>query len=235
MNINRTLAISKKAIKDFKRNKRQLLFFLMFPIMTYVFYFAMPSEEGNEMFPIVFLPVNILFCSLTIMASIIAEEKEKGTLRSLIFANVKPIEYFTGNAIVVWILTLLSCSLFIPIINISGINYLYFYLSITLSSICSMILGAAIGVIAKNQMSCNGICAPITIILGMLPTFGALNESFRSVSKYLYTTKFADTTAEILNGLEVTLDYKILLTYLLNFIVCLIIFYFVYRNNKLDD
>ena len=70
MKTNHITAIFKKTLKDMLRNKRQLLFFLMFPAMTYLFYYTMP--EDNNMFPIVFLPINILFCSMNIMSSVIA-------------------------------------------------------------------------------------------------------------------------------------------------------------------
>lgn len=226
-------AIFKKTLKDMIRNKRQLLFFLMFPAMTYLFYYSI--SEGHEMFPIVFLPINILFCSMNIMASVISEEKEKGTLRSLIFANIKPLEYFVGNAIFVLLATIISSSLFLPLINISEIEYLYFYLFVSLSSICSMVLGATIGITAKNQMTANGICAPITIILGMLPTFGELNKSFKNLSQILYTTRFANTVSEITNNLSVTINFEIVITYIINFIVCLVIFALVYKKKKLDD
>ena len=233
MKLYHVTAIFKKTLRDMIRNKRQLLFFLMFPAMTYLFCVTM--KDGRVMFPIVFLPINVLFCSMSIMASVIAEEKEKGTLRSLIFANIKPLEYFIGNGLFVLLASLISCSLFIPLINISGINYLYFYVSIFLSSICSMVLGATIGISAKNQTAANGMCAPITIIIGMLPTFGAMNESMQDITKLLYSTRFADTIAEIINQTAVTIDYKIILTYIINFIICITIFSIVYRIKKLDD
>lgn len=233
MKIHHIMAILKKTLKDMIRNKRQLLFFLMFPAMTYLFYYSI--SEGHEMFPIVFLPINILFCSMNIMASVISEEREKGTLRSLIFANIKPLEYFLGNGIFVLLATIVSSSLFLPLINIHGINYLYFYLFVSLSSICSMILGATIGITAKNQMTANGICAPLTIILGMLPTFGEINESFHNISQILYTTRFANTIAEIISKLNVTINFEIIITYITNFLVCLLIFALVYKKNKLDD
>lgn len=233
MKPNHITAIFKKTFKDMIRNKRQLLFFLMFPIMTYLFYFTI--TDGQEMFPVIFLPINILFCSMNIMASVIAEEKEKGTLRSLIFANVKPLEYFLGNGLFVLLATIISSSLFLPILKITGINYLYFYLFVSLASICSIVLGATIGIIVKNQMSANAICAPATIILGMLPTFGAINENLHSISQLLYTTRFADTIAEITSNLSVTINFEIVITYIINFIACLLLFSFVYKRKKLDD
>lgn len=233
MKMHHITAIFKKTRKDMIRNKRELLFFFMFPAMTYLFHYTI--KEGNELFPIVFLPINILFCSMNIMASVIAEEKEKGTLRSLIFANIKPIEYFLGNGLFVLIATIVSSSLFLPLMDMKGINYFYFYLFVSLSSICSMVLGAVVGIIVKNQMTANSICAPVTIILGMLPTFGAMNESFRNLSQILYTTRFADTVSEIISKSDVTINFEIILTYIINFIICLALFAVVYKRNKLDD
>lgn len=233
MKLNHIMAVFKKTLKDMLRNRRQLLLFLIFPIMAYLFNATI--EEGKEIFPLTFLPMNVMFCAINIMAAVISEEKEKGTLRCLMFANVKPIEYFIGNGIFVLLVTAISSSLFIPLIDISGINYLYFYGFLILSSICSMVLGATIGISVKTQMAANGLCAPVTILVGMLPTFGAMNESLKGISKLLYSTRFADTISEIINKFAVTIDYKIILTYVINFIICITIFSIVYKKKKLDD
>ena len=233
MRLNHIRAIFKKTFKDITRNKRQLLLFLIFPIMAYLFSSLM--EEGKELFPLTFIPMNVLFCSINMMAAIISEEKEKGTLRSLMFANIKPSEYFIGTGLFVLLVTIISTSLFIPLIDITGINYLYFYGTLILSSICSMVLGATIGIVAKNQMSANGLCAPVTIIIGMLPTFGVMNETLNSITKIFYSARFANTIAEIIGKVSVTIDYKIILTYIINFIICISIFCLVYRKKKLDD
>ena len=233
MKLNHITAVFKKTLKDMLRNRRQLLLFLIFPLMAYLFNATV--EEGREIFPLTFLPMNVMFCSINIMAAVISEEKEKGTLRCLMFANVKPIEYFLGNGIFVLLVTAISSSLFIPLIDISGINYLYFYGFLILSSICSMVLGATIGISVKNQMAANGLCAPVTILVGMLPTFGAMNESLKGISKLFYSTRFADTIGEIISKTAVTIDYKIILTYVVNFIICITIFSIVYKKKKLDD
>lgn len=233
MKLNHIMAVFKKTLKDMLRNKRQLLLFLIFPIMAHLF--GLIIEEGKELFPLTFLPMNVMFCSINIMAAVISEEKEKGTLRCLMFANVKPLEYFLGNAIFVLLVTAISSCLFIPLINISGIEYLYFFGFMILSSICSMVLGATIGISVKNQMAANGLCAPVTIIIGMLPTFGAMNESLKGISKLLYSTRFADTVSEIITKKPISLDYGIFLTYIINFIICLVIFSIVYKKKKLDD
>ena len=234
MKLHHITAIFKKTAKDMFKNKRQLFFFLLFPIFTYLFYYMIPDQ--HEMFSVMYLPINVLFCSLNIMAAVIAEEKEKGTLRSLIFANIKPIEYFIGTGLFVMLATLASCALFLPLIeNMEGVEYLIYFGLIALSSICSMILGATVGVCVKNQMAANGLCAPITIVIGMLPTFGAMNETFRNVSELLYTTKFANTVAEIVYNQAISMDWKIILTYVANFAICFVIFHLVYRKKKLDD
>ena len=84
-------------------------------------------------------------------------------------------------------------------------------------------------------MNANALCSPVTLIIGMLPTFGAMNKAVRKFSNIFYTTKFANTIAEIVSNKNVVINYKIILTYFLNFLVCLIIFHFVYKKKKLDD
>ena len=71
MKLNHITAVFKKTLKDMLRNRRQLLLFLIFPLMAYLFNATV--EEGREIFPLTFLPMNVMFCSINIMAAVISE------------------------------------------------------------------------------------------------------------------------------------------------------------------
>ena len=84
-------------------------------------------------------------------------------------------------------------------------------------------------------MNANALCSPVTLIIGMLPTFGAMNKTIRKISDLFYTTKFANIISQIINNEKVIIDYKTIITYLINFLICLFIFNIVYKRKKLDD
>ena len=229
MSFRKIYAILEKTTKDMLKNKRLFITFFIFPIMAIVFYYMIP-EEG-EYFSVAYLPMHLLLVSTSIMAAIISEEKEKHTLKSLIVANVKPIEYFLGIGIFVLITAVISSSLFLIVINLSLIELVRFYAMILLSTLCSMLIGAMLGLIAENQMSANALVAPVAIVLGMLPMFSAFNKTIKMLSNYVFT----GTLFNIISVINKAIPIKDYLIFIANFLVLIIIFSFIYQKKKLDN
>ncbi|WP_051986365.1 ABC transporter permease [Clostridium amazonitimonense] len=87
------------------------------------------------------------------IAMLIAEEKEKNTMRTLMLSAVSPLEFLAEKAIIT---LLLSIVINIIIFFMVGINVQYLGKYIVLSTlvVLSMIeLGAVIGLAQQNQMS----------------------------------------------------------------------------------
>lgn len=230
MNIKKITAIFQKTLKDMLKNKRTLLMFLIFPIMTLVFYNLMPQQK--EFFSTIFIPIHLILVPASLVASIISEEKEKNTLRSLILSNVKPLEYFLGIGIFVLLISILSSSLFLIVMNLtSTIELVRFFIMVTLSVLCSMVVGSVIGIIADNQMSANALIMPVSIILGIVPMFSAFNDTIKTLSSYIYT----QTLSNVIASIGESILFKDYLIMIVNFMVCLIIFTLVYRKKKLDN
>ena len=81
--------VFKKELMDTLKNKTVLIQFIMFPLMTLVMENAisipdMPEYFFTKLFAVMYMGM----APLTSAASIIAEEKEKNTLRVLMMANV---------------------------------------------------------------------------------------------------------------------------------------------------
>jgi ABC-2 type transport system permease protein len=93
-------AVFTKQLKETLKNKSILIQFLMFPMMTVIMESAMNIEGMPDHFFVnMFATMYIGMAPLVSISSIIAEEKEKNTLRVLHMANVKAGEYLLGNAI----------------------------------------------------------------------------------------------------------------------------------------
>ena len=101
--MHNTGVIIKKQIKDTLKNKTVLIQFVMFPVLTLIFENAIDIPDMPELFFTKLFSVMYMgMAPLVAVASIIAEEKEKNTLRVLTMANVKAWEYLAGIGIYVW-------------------------------------------------------------------------------------------------------------------------------------
>ena len=228
MKLNRIMAVFKKTCLDVSKNKKEMFLYFLFPIMTYIFWYVMPDQK--IMFAVLYVPMHILMVSTSMMAGIMAEEKDKGTLRSLILANVKPMEYFIGVGSFIILSTLISSLLFIPILDITGMMYFRFILIVLLGTLCSITVGATVGVIAENQMNANAIVSPIAIVLGMLPMFGQISKGFSKVTSVLYT----HVISSVISSLEDPIKIKYFVILAINFIICIVIFNYFYKKRRLD-
>lgn len=186
--INHILAILWKQLKDTLKNKTVLIQFVMFPVLTVVMENAIELEGMPEhFFANLFAIMYVGMAPLTSVASVISEEKEKNTLRVLQMCNVKAFEYLLGNAIYIIAVCMLG-SLVIGVAGgYTGSGLLYFMLIMFLGHCVSVVLGAAIGVIGKNQMVATSITVPVMMVLSFLPMLSMFNESIQKVAKFIFS------------------------------------------------
>ena len=117
MNLQIIFAIIRKQWKDTIKNKSILIQFLMFPIICIVLTSSVSSVEiPGIYFVILFATMYVGMAPIIIMASIMSEEKEQGSLRMMIMSNVKPVEYMIG----VGTLVFLCCLIGTLIMGITG-------------------------------------------------------------------------------------------------------------------
>jgi len=189
MNVKRILAIFKKQLKDTFKNKMVFVQFILFPAITLVFVMAMPELEAEmpRFFVTMFATMYAGMVPMVNMAGIITEEKEKNTLRVLLMSNVKPVEYLAGVGGYILILCALGCAVFGLIGGYAGAEFAKFTLILLAGVLGSLLLGGAVGILAKNQMSATSIVLPISLAAAFLPMLSMFNHTFELISKFLYT------------------------------------------------
>ena len=227
MNARIISAIFRKTMKDMFKNARMLLLFLMFPLMTIGFCYMMPEQK--DFFATIFIPMHLILVPSSTVAAIISEEKEKNTLTTLMLANVRPIDYFAGIAIFIFIVCVIGTSLFMFTLDLTGVEILRFYTITVLGVTCSMIVGAIVGLISENQMTANAIVTPIAIILGVIPMFSVFNETLRNITSIIYTQSISN----VLTNISEAISIKSLLIMLANFLICNVVFSIVYKIHRL--
>lgn len=223
-------AIIYKSVKDLFKNRVLFIINFMFPTMAVLFKICFSEEKANE--PILsFCTMNAVMIPILIISSIIAEEREKGTLRALISMNVKPIEYLFGVSCVIFGTAYISSLCFVFVIPIKNEEILTYALQIALSIITSTIIGATIGLCAKNQVKVGATAAPISMLIGMLPVFAEVNPLLKEISGVFYSGILTDYLLDI-SVENIVLNY---LFYMVNIVIALIIFYWLYRRRGLCE
>lgn len=181
-------AILWKQLKDTIKNKTILIQFLMFPVMTIIMENAVQIEGMEEhFFANLFAVMYVGMAPLTSMAAIISEEKEKNTLRVLQLSNVKSTEYLLGNAIYIWSI----CTIGSLVIGLAG-GYqgsalIRFLLIMAAGNQISILVGASIGVLSKNQITATSITVPVMMVFSFLPMLSMFNDTIGKFSKVIYS------------------------------------------------
>lgn len=229
--MQKSLSIFKKQLKDTLKNKAVLLQFVMFPALALIMKGAMKIDGMPETFFIeLFATMYIGMAPLTGISAIISEEKEKNTLRMLMMSNVKPYEYLVGVGSYVWLLCMVG-SLVMGI----GAGYeqealIYFMIVMAIGIFMSTLMGAAIGVLSKNQMSATSISVPIMLVVAFLPMLAMFNEKIGSVSRFVYSQQINNLMAKL--G-DFNVDAENIWVMAINVVVIISVFGVAYKKSQL--
>jgi len=195
--MNSIKAVFIKQALDMFRNKVVLIQFILFPLIALIFteLVSKPNAAPNSaepnmpysMFVTIFAAVFIGYTLLTTTAGIIAEDTERKSLRFLIMAGVKPHEYFLGVCGIILLVTLPVSVVFGLIGNFSGIAIIKFICVMMCGSVASMLLGAAVGILSKNQQSAHAASMSVAVIIGFGPMITMFNETAGKILGVLYT------------------------------------------------
>lgn len=235
MNMRRILAVLTKQLKDTLKNKTVLANFILFPLMTIVMTQAMGntlSEMPKNYFVIMFSSMYVGMIPLMNSAAIIGEEKEKNTLRTLIMANVKPMEYLIGIAIFIILATSVGSLAMALIGGILGTELLMFMGVMILGAAASYFIGSSIGIMSQNQMSATSIATPFMLLFSFLPMLSMFNKTIESIAKFSFTQQIFYLLQD-LTPANFTLDkFAIIFA---NIIIFIIFFIYAYKKSRLAD
>lgn len=225
----KVIALIKKDVKDLRRNSSFILMACLSIFFTALYRFM---KLGGEQMPADFvLGIGILMTlsmlPISITAMIIAEEKEKYTLRTLMLSNVSATEFLLSKAIVVFVLTQVVC--IISYFIVGGLYPFATFFGVTaITAICLLLLGAIVGIVSKNQMSTGVMASPLAMLMLMPAIFGQADESIAKFSQFIPTYAML----ELLQGTDRTVFYLIVIFSWIVFAA--VLFSVVYKKKRLD-
>ncbi|MCM3338573.1 ABC transporter permease [Paenibacillus sp. MER TA 81-3] len=201
--MKRVSAIIQKEWKDSSKNPVLLLT----AVIPVIFAFLFRSEQSVGA-SVLTMPMNMAL-SITgafVQAMMVAEEKEKHTLRVLMLSPAKPIEVLLGKSAISAIMTVSAVILSILIANTPSINLVSFLLLLIPNIVMYLALGTLIGLMSRTSMETSFLGMPLLLIFLMGPMFGALlnSEAVNIAIGYLPTEQMAAACDILWNGGSLT-------------------------------
>ena len=237
-----TLAVLIK--KDFRlmfTNKNMLIMILL-PIGFAVLYQTIFGDVKEAGMPRNFVLtlcelLNLSAIPLTGLAMMVAEEKEKNTLRVLMLSDVSALEYIFSKIIYVLVLMELI-TIVIFFITATQLSYLPMFLLVTtVTSISMLLFGSVVGLLSKDQMSTSTLSTPLMILFLIPPMFQNMNEVIDKIASIVPTTRMMAIINDAMNGMSILsqehlLDFGIILAWILLGVVT---FAMMYRRKGFDN
>ena len=228
--MHNTGVIIKKQIKDTLKNKTVLIQFVMFPVLTLIFENAINIPDMPELFFTKLFSVMYMgMAPLVAVASIIAEEKEKNTLRVLTMANVKAWEYLAGIGIYVWTICMAGAGVMATTLPSGDIP---FYLAVMAAGfIISIAIGACIGIIASNQMAATSLSLPVMLIFSFMPMLAMFNDKIEKIAGIFYTQQIRELLGNMtFDGIKT----ETMLVVAVNALLALSLFFAAFKRKGLE-
>ncbi|HWT74797.1 MAG TPA: ABC transporter permease [Mobilitalea sp.] len=230
MRIPNITALFQKQIKDVLKNMPVLVLFIVYPIIAAVMTNAMSDQpEVGTMFLSIFATMHCAFTPIVATSSIIAEEKEKNTLRVLIMSNVTLREYLFSIGGFVLIATLITGSTFLLIQTQSLVKSLLFLASMGIGGLISIALGMCIGLLSKNAAAANGLAVPFGMVFAFLPMLANFNKGIEAVSRFTY----GQQVSYLFAGKPFTVFGVVILC--INFIALITVSTLLYKRSIAED
>ena len=228
--MRRVSAIFRKEVQDFKTNSQVLLMAFLPIILSFLF---SRFGAGKEMLGITTITA-FLFVAGFVQSMVIAEEKEKHTLRVLMLSPASSVEVLLGKSILTACLTLGICIVNLFILDQFSGNLLLLGFIFLCGTILFIVIGTMIGLLAASVPQTSIIGMPILMTMYLAVQFEPMveNKVIKTMIGYLPTSHIV----KALNSLVGGTGFGSISGHVLNVAVWLIISLFVclivYKRNN---
>ena len=240
-NLHIIKVLFKKDIKIMFTNKNFLLMMVM-PLAFTLLYMGMFSGDemdGQKYFLTTMCQVfNVLIVPLAGLSMLVAEEKEKHTLRVLMLNDVSAIEYLASKVLAVLVAMEVSGILIFVITGTEIGALLPGVFIMTLASICMLLFGGAFGMLCKDQMSTGTLTSPLFMLFMFPPLIGAyMGGIIEFLSRLIPTTSMQNLLAALfgkssLFSSNTMIDWAVILVWTL---LGTGLFLYIYRKKGFDN
>lgn len=160
----RVYAIFNKDLKDLSKNM-----FVLTTVLAPILFAVIFGRANVVPIEIHYLIINLTFATVAafVQCAIIAEEKEKNTLRGMMMSPASTIEILGGKSLVSIVLTVLTLVLCIRLTGYEAWDTPAILLALFISLIFYIALGTLLGLLMKTLIEASVVIIPIMFIFGM--------------------------------------------------------------------
>ncbi len=226
-------------IKDSKNcvSNKNVLFILAMPVLFCILYHYVLGDKLQPKYVLQLCSIfTISMIPTSVLPMMIAEEKEKYTLRSLMLANVKGLEFLGSKLMVCLLLTLMDAVFVFAIAGEDFGDLPVYLLAIFLSSCGLLFLGAVAGLLSKDQASAGTVGSPLMMLVMIPPLFAGMNQTIEKMAVILPTASFQTIlTSFIEDGRLMTQDNLVAVLVCMVWIIAgYTIFHVFYQRKGMD-
>jgi len=245
------LAIFTKQLNDVFKNPTVTMTFILFPLLAFAMANFMGGEllEGDSPFLLISTIATMAAAGmpLTAMASYISEDIETKSLRFLIMAGVKPMQYLLGVGMFTFLLSVIAIAVFPIVGELVSQDLALFALIAVLGLFTSLTFGAVLGMISKNVQQGITLATIFMMVFSFVPMLASFNPGLMRLTQFLFGQQIdnifryislgrgqeaIDRFYEVF-GISFSMINSILII-CANFIVFAIIFFFVYKKRGIN-
>ncbi|GIO28933.1 MULTISPECIES: ABC transporter permease [Paenibacillus] len=220
ISLKRAGAIFVKDYKEFSRNYA-ISFSLIVPILfAFLFRSAGPSLPGAIGF---LLNTSFVLLTCLVQACLIAEEKERNTLRSLMMTPATTLDVLIGKSTLVFIISSVALAIATLIFGYEPASIWAFVTAVLFSIILYTAAGTICGLFSKTLLEASLSIMPVALVFTAAPWGVLLADDFPIFKVLEYTPSvqlvhlldirnIGFTTADLLKPLLIILAWTIALT-----------------------
>ncbi|ATP38883.1 ABC transporter [Solibacillus sp. R5-41] len=174
ISIKRIQAIFMKDYKEFSRNFAVSSVMLVPLVLALVY-----GKSGSNSIQTYIFPINMTFSMVTayMQACLIAEEKERNTLRSLMMSPASIADILLGKSVLVFIITAFILGFSMFLVGYTPENIPVLVAALAVSTVFYIGVGIICGLYTKTVMEASLASLPVMIIFSLAPLAMQLGET----------------------------------------------------------
>lgn len=232
--MRRFSAIVRKEVQDTGKNS-QVLMMAVIPLALAFIYGQMNSANKEGLANLTILAA-LIFIGAFVQAMVIAEEKEKYTLRVLMLSPASSLDVLLGKSVITALLTIGVSIANLFILDVVKGNIGVLICLIVVSAFLFIMIGTVIGLFSGTVAQTSLIGMPILMVLFMGPMMLPFitNETVKQIVEYLPSYHIGEAIVKLLQGkaiIDINGDF---LNIGIWFVITLIVSLIVYKKKQLD-
>ncbi len=233
LSIKRSISILQKDYKDVSKN-----LYVSSSIFMPLILAALYGRMGVDSIDAHYMVINMALCLVAafVQCSLIAEEKEKNTLRGLMLSPASTLDILVGKSLLSFISTIITIVIAAFLLEYRPENLFIVSIAIILSTVFYIGLGTVLGLVTKSVMEASVLVMPFLLLFSFGTFLINLADKYPvlKVAEYLPNVQIVDLANKVQLGSGLTDVWMNLLVIFAWVVAVFALVVVVYRKRMMD-